>query len=138
MRWFVLVSVTLVVVSQAGCQNMCGGGYPMQGMTRVPPPGTGSYPMPGSYYNPMGSQSATTPAGNLPTTSLAADPIATPAVVSAGYSASNSLATTASANVNPAGYSADGSSSVSTNPINQVSPAQYPQQPTSPNLQWQR
>lgn len=31
----------------------------MQGMTRVPPPGTGSFPMQGGYYNaPMGMQSA--------------------------------------------------------------------------------
>jgi hypothetical protein len=70
---------------------------------------------------------------------LAAGPIASPAVVSAGYTATNSLATPATtANSNPAGYSADGFSSVSSSPSNQVSPAQTTQQPASPNLQWQR
>lgn len=58
--------IMLGLLLQSGCQNLCGGGYPMQSITRVPPPGTGSYPMQGGYYNnPMGAQSNLAP-GSMP------------------------------------------------------------------------
>ena len=44
-----------------GCQSWQGAGFPMQNATRVPPPGTGTYPVPSGYYN-NNSTSALTPA----------------------------------------------------------------------------
>lgn len=145
MRWITLPSLALMVIVQTGCQNMCGGGYPMQGMTRVPPPGTGSYPMPGTYYNPMGTQSAVTPSGNLPATALAAGPSNGSAVVSAGYTGSSSMANTATAPSANSAITNDPTSGISTAAATysnvSSSPAQYNQQtvqPASPSLQWTR
>ena len=51
-----------LLLGMTGCCNWGGCGYPMNSMSRVPPPGTGSYPMPGSYYNnPVGMQSGFAP-----------------------------------------------------------------------------
>ena len=59
MRWIISAIGCWILASHLGCHHSCGNSFPMQGMTRVPPPGTGSYPVQGGYYNaPMGMQSA--------------------------------------------------------------------------------
>lgn len=55
-----------------GCQSL--GGYSAQSITRVPPIGTGSYQVPGSYYgnaappNSTAANNAAAPANNLSVT----------------------------------------------------------------------
>jgi hypothetical protein len=67
MRWVISVIACWLIASHLGCHHSCGNSFPMQGMNRVPPPGTGSYPMQGGYYNaPMGMQSATPMQGSAP------------------------------------------------------------------------
>ena len=44
-------SVLLLAVSVAGCQSWSPGAFPLQNMSRVPPPGTGTYQLPSGYYN---------------------------------------------------------------------------------------
>ena len=57
-----ILLVGSAVICQSGCQNFGGGGYPMQSVTRVPPPGTGSYPVGGGYYGaPASAQSSNVP-----------------------------------------------------------------------------
>ena len=57
--------VALAVVSLCGCQSWSPGGFPLQNMSRVPPPGTGTYQLPNGYYN--NNTSATTPSGQVMT-----------------------------------------------------------------------
>jgi hypothetical protein len=51
----------LAIGHAVGCQSWQGASFPMQNATRVPPPGTGTYPVPSGYYN-NNSTSALTPA----------------------------------------------------------------------------
>ena len=65
MRWLLLAAVCGLLASQAGCHHSWPTPVPMQNVNRVPPPGTGSYPMQGGYYNnPMGMQSSVLPSGD--------------------------------------------------------------------------
>jgi hypothetical protein len=78
-------SIACFLLSLCGCQTWSNGAYPLQNVSRVPPPGTGSYQMPNGYYNngtaalsPTGQVTAASanvsglrPAsGGLPTTTL--------------------------------------------------------------------
>ncbi len=76
----------VAAIAVSGCQTWAPTGFPLQNMSRVPPPGTGTYQMPNGYYNntsavaPNGqvmtasSNSGLRPAsGALPTTNLAAN-----------------------------------------------------------------
>jgi hypothetical protein len=65
MRWLLLAAVCGLLASQTGCHHSWPTPLPMQNVNRVPPPGTGSYPMQGGYYNsPMGMQSSVQPSGD--------------------------------------------------------------------------
>ncbi|MEZ6133906.1 MAG: hypothetical protein R3C53_03240 [Pirellulaceae bacterium] len=85
----------LFATSFCGCQSWNPMGFPMQNMSRVPPPGTGTYPVPNGYYNngnasvspngqfmsastnPVNTSNSTglRPAsGGLPTTNLVSSP----------------------------------------------------------------
>lgn len=44
-----------VAVGLSGCQAWPGANFPVQNTTRVPPPGTGTYNLPGGYYNKTSS-----------------------------------------------------------------------------------
>lgn len=60
----------------------------MQSITRVPPPGTGSYSVPNNYYNnapATGAQTSTTPVGLSPT-QMTAGGVAPSTVVPAQFS----------------------------------------------------
>lgn len=50
--WLSSLGVVMVTV---GCHSMSGLSLPMQEMSRVPPPGTGSYQAPQAYYNQSSS-----------------------------------------------------------------------------------
>ncbi|MBX3422431.1 MAG: hypothetical protein KF752_12835 [Pirellulaceae bacterium] len=137
MRTRIVGILGMSLLALSGCQNMCGGGYPMQSMTRVPPPGTGSYPMPGAYYNnTMGAQSAVSPAiqpaaglanaeylSTTPSADVAAAQFTVPAQAASSYPApllNNTLP--------------DGSSyPVDTPPVVRANFSD-----NAPNLQWQR
>ncbi|WP_145076494.1 hypothetical protein [Aureliella helgolandensis] len=80
---FALSLLVLSLCVLCGCQAGASG-FPMQNMTRVPPPGTGTYQTSGDYYNnntsavPVSSNGQSAGAtlapvgGNLPTTNLTA------------------------------------------------------------------
>lgn len=78
--------VMVAFVGLTGCQAWPGANFPLQNATRVPPPGTGTYPVPSGYYNNNATSSfvpstqtmqASNPSGlrpasgSLPTTDLA-------------------------------------------------------------------
>lgn len=113
-----------------GCQSWNAGGFPLDNMSRVPPPGTGTYQLPGGYYNggTTGQVSSNVDAGFEAATFASAN---NPAGVSfAGAMPATSLSATAGGYVpmnavQPAGFAA---------PANQGSaPAQsfVPQQPST-------
>lgn len=80
-------ALIVVTIGLSGCQTWPGGTFPMQGATRVPPPGTGTYPLPNGYYNNTNTSAVAptnqtmqasnsgsglrTPSGAFPTTNLA-------------------------------------------------------------------
>ena len=59
--WFVLLAIGLF--SQQGCRSQCG--YPGYG-GRVPPPGTGSYGVPNSYYPAATPRTSAVPSNVAP------------------------------------------------------------------------
>jgi len=149
MRWSTLL-VVCAIACQSGCQNFGGGGYPMQSVTRVPPPGTGSYPMQGGYYNTPSSAQSAAPPGSLPATTTASNPGAVSTdtyVAQAQYTATDS-----SPNPQPSGPIGSTMHSVpvtdpvsalpqsSLNSTTTVQPSAFPQasgSPSLPTLQWQ-
>lgn len=69
MRWIISALGCWIMASHLGCHHSCGNPFPMQGMSRVPPPATGSFPAQGGYYNaPMGMQSSFQPEGGADST----------------------------------------------------------------------
>jgi hypothetical protein len=70
------VASLLTILGLAGCQTTPKPSWDVLapfGSTRVPPPGTTSYPAKGAYYNPN-APASTAPAGAVPTTGLPATP----------------------------------------------------------------
>lgn len=127
MRWWKLSVGCAMLVCQAGCQNLGGGGYPMQSVTRVPPPGTGSYPVQGGYYNnPAAAQTSAAP-GTMaaPVASMpAAGPTGSVGPEGSFVSQAQFTAPEASSSF-PAGV-----------PVQGTSP-QTAEVPSIPSLQWQ-
>lgn len=83
---FAAVGAVLAAISTSGCQSWGTTAFPMNNISRVSPPGTGTYPVPNGYYNQTSSLGNAPPGmtashsntqlppvqGGLPTTSLAA------------------------------------------------------------------
>lgn len=135
MQRLTILLIGSAIVSQVGCQNFGTGGYPMQSVTRVPPPGTGSYPVGGGYYGgPAGAQTSVAPTslstpgyaenpGGSSINSIAGsagstEPLANSYVAQAQYTASPPNVQTENSTM------FDGHSSVG----NQASPPAYPPQ----------
>jgi len=80
-----MVSAAVAAIGLSGCQSWGPNAFPMNSMSRVSPPGTGTYTVPNGYYNQTSSLGNAPPGmtasqgnpqltpiqGGLPTTSLA-------------------------------------------------------------------
>jgi len=83
---FATICAVLATISTSGCQSWGPSAFPMNNVSRVSPPGTGTYTVPNGYYNQTSSLGNAPPGmtagpsntqlplvqGGLPTTSLAA------------------------------------------------------------------
>ena len=91
-----LLAGSLAATLFVGCHSWSGGAYPFQSTSRVPPPATGSYQVPSSYYNNTGGNVSQVYQGSAP---VAANPAS---AANGSLPAENGFTNT----VQPAGYSA--------------------------------
>ncbi len=89
----------LTAISFAGCQTWSPGAFPLQNMSRVPPPATGAYTLPNGYYN------HSTSSLNTGTSGMTASTVANQLAPSNGNPTANfSSQGTASSSVLPAQF----------------------------------
>ncbi|MEY4565696.1 MAG: hypothetical protein RLY14_666, partial [Planctomycetota bacterium] len=100
-KWLALGMLSASVA--LGCKGM---GTDMSSLSRVPPPGTGSYSSPNSYYTPPSGSWSATP----PTAGSATNPSGSGAAAGTGVSRSATPASGATSSVN--GSSVMGSTSI--------------------------
>lgn len=70
LRSLSIYSIACSMIFLCGCQTWSNGGYPLQNVSRVPPPGTGTYQLPNGYYN---NTTAVSPSGQVMTASATSD-----------------------------------------------------------------
>ncbi len=101
---FATVCAALAAISTSGCQSWGPSAFPMNTMSRVSPPGTGTYTVPNGYYNQTSSLGSAPPGmtashnnnqlapvqGGLPSTNLAANGADSRSVLPAQFTSSPS------------------------------------------------
>lgn len=124
-----LVTCSLVALSltaMCGCQTWSTGGYPLQNVSRVPPPGTGTYQLPNGYYN--NNTTAVAPNGQVMTASTNTGGLrpasgGLPTTTLAGFSASQNQVQPAQFTQPPSASQFGPASMSSGQNVNQVIPA---------------
>ena len=139
---------SLALFGLTGCQAWYGGGYPLQSNSRVPPPGTGSFQVPSTYYNNAGGSVSQVVQG-VPTNSVAASAMNAPQA-SQGMAATNMTQALPSTSQNARGFPVANPMNNAVQPAGYVAPSAGGQMPASgsasinfsdtneaPSLNWQ-